>query len=110
MSRLLEAKIEFVSQKGFVDEEGYPTEEYPSEYCCHASIKDFNNDEFIAAYTTNSKLVISFKVRYCNFTKKLIFDTKTYKIKYNNLYYNIISANDLNQKHKYIIVKAEVVS
>lgn len=109
MSRMLENKIEFVSKQTITDEEGYPSKEYPSEYCCHASIKEFNNSEFIAAYTTNRKIVISFKVRYCNFTKKIIFDTKTYKIKYNNLYYNIVSASDLNQRHKYIIVKAEVV-
>lgn len=109
MSRLLENKIEFVSQNSIRDEEGYCNTEYKTEYSCHAGIKEFNNSEFIEAYTTNSKILISFKVRYCNFTKKLIFDTKTYKIKYNNLYYNIISANDLNQQHKYIILKAEVV-
>ena len=101
--------IEFVSQNAVTDEEGYSNEEYKSEYKCHANIQNFNNSEFISAYTTNSKILISFKVRYCNFTKKLIFDIKTYKIKYNNLFYNIISANDLNQQHKYIILKAEVV-
>lgn len=106
---MLDTKIEFITSNNSIDDEGYPHSSPESKCTFHAEIKNFNNEEFMAAYTTKSKTVISFKVRYCKFTKDLCFDTKTYQIKYNNDYYNIINANDLNQKHKYIIVKAEKV-
>ena len=54
----------------------------------------------------NTELLYSFRTRYCRFTKALELDTRTYKIKYMDKYFNIISANDYGMAHLYIDVKA----
>lgn len=102
--------IEFINTDTIYDEEGYPTSSTKAEYKCHANIMNFSNSEFFAAYTTNNKIVISFKVRFCNFTKKLKNDTKKYKIKFENNYYNIIDASDYKNTHQWIILKAETIN
>ncbi len=71
-------------------------------------INSLSNDEFTNTYATFNKYIISFRVRYCKFTKGLEFNTKKYKLRYKDNLFNIISAQDYKNLHKYVDVKVEV--
>lgn len=72
-----------------------------------ASVFNFNNSEFVQAYSTNQKIIVSFRVIYNRFTKDLTFKTKEYQILWNGQLYNIITA--VQKDRNYVDVKAEVV-
>lgn len=100
--------IEFVKQNIDEDEEGVKSENLIVEYSCHANRKDLSNTEFVNTYATYNKYIISFRVRACKFTKALEFNTKDYLVRYKGKLFNIVSAIDYQNMHKYIDVKVEV--
>lgn len=101
-------RITFVSAITIENENGIKEETYKEEYTCWANRLNLSNDEFTNAYATLNKYIISFRVRCCKFTKALEFNTKKYKVKYKDNIFNIISAIDYKNLHKYIDVKIEV--
>ena len=78
-------------------------------YTCLANRLNMSNSEFTKSYTTFNKYLISFRVRYCKFTKALEYKTKEYKLRYKGQVFNIIAAIDYQNLHKFIDVKCEVV-
>ena len=104
----MDDRIEFVTCTTVEDEEGIKKEEVEVAYTCWANRLNMSNSEFTKSYTTFNKYLISFRVRYCKFTKSLEFNTKNYKVRYKNQILNIISALDYKNAHKYVDVKVEV--
>lgn len=74
----------------------------------YANVLNLNNSEFAQAYSTNSSIIVSFRVVYSKFTRDLIFSTKNYRIKWRNIEYDILAvvpSKDLN----YADIKAKAV-
>ena len=101
-------KVAFVSTETVENENGFKIPIETTVYECWANRLNLSNDEFTNTYATFNKYIISFRVRYCKFTKELEFNTKKYKLRYKDNLFNIISAQDYKNLHKYIDVKVEV--
>ena len=105
----MDDRIEFVTCTTVEDEDGIKKEEVEVAYTCWVNRLNMSNSEFTKSYTTFNKYLISFRVRYCNFTKTLEYKTKEYKLRYKGQVFNIIAAIDYQNLHKFIDVKCEVV-
>ena len=105
----MDDRIEFVTCTTVEDEDGIKKEEVEVAYTCWANRLNMSNSEFTKSYTTFNKYLISFRVRYCKFTKALEYKTKEYKLRYKGQVFNIIAAIDYQSQHKFIDVKCEVV-
>ena len=105
----MDDRIEFVTCTTVEDEDGIKKEEVEVAYTCWANRLNMSNSEFTKSYTTFNKYLISFRVRYCKFTKALDYKTKEYKLRYKGQVFNIIAAIDYQNLHKFIDVKCEVV-
>ena len=105
----MDDRIEFVTCTTVEDEDGIKKEEVEVAYTCWANRLNMSNSEFTKSYTTFNKYLISFRVRYCKFTKSLEYKTKEYKLRYKGQVFNIIAAIDYQSLHKFIDVKCEVV-
>lgn len=105
----MDDRIEFVTCTTVEDEDGIKKEEVEVAYTCWANRLNMSNSEFTKSYTTFNKYLISFRVRYCKFTKALEYKTKEYKLRYKGQVFNIIAAIDYQSLHKFIDVKCEVV-
>ena len=105
----MDDRIEFVTCTTVEDEDGIKKEEVEVAYTCWANRLNMSNSEFTKSYTTFNKYLISFRVRYCKFTKALEYKTKEYKLRYTGQVFNIIAAIDYQNLHKFIDVKCEVV-
>ena len=103
-----EERIKFITTETGYDDMGFPKEEIVVKYECWANIKNMTNQEFIQAYTNNLKVVVSFRVRKCNFTKELVFNTTKFQLVYKERKFNIIEAIPTTNG-LYIDVKASVV-
>ncbi len=110
---VLNKRINFITntkQEKEFDDDGFPI---PSKddiyYSCWCNVKRLSFKEFYSAYTVNSKIVDSFRVRKC---KKIdSIDSKTYKIKYNNKTYNIIYINpDSEGDSMWVDFKGELIN
>ena len=104
----MDDRIEFVTCTTVEDEDGIKKEEVEVAYTCWANRLNMSNSEFTKSYTTFNKYLISFRVRYCKFTKALEYKTKEYKLRYKGQVFNIIAAVDYQSMHKFIDVKCEV--
>ena len=104
----MDDRIEFVTCTTVEDEDGIKKEEVEVAYTCWANRLNMSNSEFTKSYTTFNKYLISFRVRYCKFTKALEYKTKEYKLRYKGQVFNIIAAIDYQNLHKFIDVKCEV--
>ena len=102
-------RVEFIAYTQIEDEDGILEDEEEVVYSCWANKKSMTNDEFVNSYATFNKYLISFRVRYCNFTKTLEYKTKEYKLRYKGQVFNIIAAIDYQNLHKFIDVKVEGV-
>ena len=105
----MDDRIEFVTCTTVEDEDGIKKEEVEVAYTCWANRLNMSNSEFTKSYTTFNKYLISFRVRYCKFTKALEYKTKEYKLRYKGQVFNIIAAIDYQSLHKFVDVKCEVV-
>ena len=101
-------RVAFVRTETVENENGFKVPTETIAYECWANRLNLSNDEFTNTYATFNKYIISFRVRYCEFTKSLEFNTKKYKLKYKDNLFNIISAQDYKNLHKYVDVKVEV--
>lgn len=101
-------RISFIKFETCENENGFKETKETVEYTCWANRLNLSNSEFANTYATFNKYIISFRVRCCKFTKNLEFNTKKYKVKYKDNLFNIISAIDYKNLHKYIDVKIEV--
>ena len=104
----MDDRIEFVTCTTVEDEDGIKKEEVEVAYTCWANRLNMSNSEFTKSYTTFNKYLISFRVRYCKFTKALEYKTKEYKLRYKGQVFNIIAAIDYQNLHKFVDVKCEV--
>ena len=104
----MDDRIEFVTCTTVEDEDGIKKEEVEVAYTCWANRLNMSNSEFTKSYTTFNKYLISFRVRYCKFTKALEYKTKEYKLRYKGQVFNIIAAIDYQSLHKFVDVKCEV--
>jgi SPP1 family predicted phage head-tail adaptor len=107
---VLDKRISFITEGKTYDEDGFPIKNGDVEYySCWCNVKRLSFKEFYSAYTVNSKIVDSFRVRKC---KKIdCIDSKTYKIKYNNKTYNIIYINPNPEADSmWVDFKGEVVN
>ena len=102
-------RVEFIAYTQIEDEDGILEDKEEVVYSCWANKKSMTNDEFVNSYATFNKYLISFRVRYCNFTKALEYKTKEYKLRYKGQVFNIIAAIDYQNLHKFIDVKVEGV-
>ena len=102
-------RVEFIAYTQTEDEDGIMEEKEEVVYSCWANKKSMTNDEFVNSYATFNKYLISFRVRYCNFTKALEYKTKEYKLRYKGQVFNIIAAIDYQDLHKFVDVKVEVI-
>ena len=102
-------RVEFIAYTQIEDEDGILEDKEEVVYSCQANKKYMTNDEFVNSYATFNKYLISFRVRYCNFTKALEYKTKEYKLRYKGQVFNIIAAIDYQNLHKFIDVKCEVI-
>ena len=75
-------KVAFVSTETVENENGFKIPTNTTVYECWANRLNLSNDEFTNTYATFNKYIISFRVRYCKFTKELEFNTKKYKLRY----------------------------
>ena len=105
----MDDRIEFVTCTTVEDEDGIKKEEVEVAYTCWANRLNMSNSEFTKSYTTFNKYLISFRVRYCKFTKALEYKTKEYKLRYKGQVFNIIAAIDYQSLHKFVDVKCEVM-
>ena len=64
-------RVEFIAYTQIEDEDGILEDKEEVVYSCWANKKSTTNDEFVNSYATFNKYLISFRVRYCNFTKTL---------------------------------------
>lgn len=106
----MDERIEFVTVRTFENDEGVKTQNIEVVYTCWANRKNLSNDEFLKSYAAFNKYLISFRTRCCKFTKALEFKTKDYKVRYKGQLFNIVSAMDYQNGHKYVDVKCEVIS
>ena len=102
-------RVEFIAYTQIEDEDGILEDKEEVVYSCWANKKYMTNDEFVNSYATFNKYLISFRVRYCNFTKTLEYKTKEYKLRYKGQVFNIIAAIDYQSLHKFVDVKCEVM-
>ena len=102
-------RVEFIAYTQIEDEDGILEDTEEVVYSCWANRLNMSNSEFTKSYTTFNKYLISFRVRYCKFTKALEYKTKEYKLRYKGQVFNIIAAIDYQNLHKFIDVKCEVV-
>ena len=79
------------------------------DYQCHSSFLDVSSLEFNKCSAEWQQNNVSFRVRYCNFTKALRLNTKKYYIKFQDCIYDIKAAVDYKNQHKYIDVKATLI-
>ncbi len=104
----LEERIMFLENKTEFNDLGFPVSIDSIAYSCWANVLNMSNTEIYKNYTENQKIFVSFRVRRCNFTKNLVYQTTKYKLKYNGIDFNIITAIPTLDK-KYVDIKAEVV-
>lgn len=102
-------RVEFIAYTQTEDEDGILEDTEEVVYSCWANKKSMTNDEFVNSYATFNKYLISFRTRYCKFTKELEYNTKKYKLRYKNQIFNIIAAIDYQNLHKFVDVKVEVI-
>ena len=103
-------KVAFVSTETVENENGFKIPTNTTVYECWANRLNMSNSEFTKSYTTFNKYLISFRVRYCKFTKSLEFNTKNYKVRYKNQILNIISALDYKTDLKSELILEELHS
>lgn len=90
---------------------GFAGESWDDEYYpCWAKVKNINGSEYVEAKATNSESIITFTVRYCNKTKEILIpgNSKIFRVRYNNVYYDIEYPSDFNNSHRYIDLKCKV--
>lgn len=95
------------------DEEGFSNSHWDEDYySCWCSFRSVSGKEYFSAKTDNSENIVTFTVRYCNKTKPLVEPgaTKEFRILYKKNLYNIKYACDIQDKHQWITIKAEVIS
>lgn len=103
----LNKRIEFITTKDKLSENGLSIgKEKIIFYSCWANAKFLSGKEFIQAYTTNSQIVVSFRVRCCKKVSEI--DSLTYKIRFNNKTYNILYINNIDDK--FVDLKCEVIN
>lgn len=109
MGKALNQKIDFITIEKVKEGSITKGEKEVIHYSCRASVIDVSGTEFNSGNAEWQQLKASFRVRFCDFTKKLILNTKKYLIKYNGISYNIEFASNYKQKNLYIDVKATMI-
>lgn len=92
------------------DDEGFSIQKWDDFYPCWSSFKSISGSEFIAAKANNSENIVTFTIRYCKKAKALLNNTKNFRIKYNNKYYDIVYVDDFRSRHKFIDIKATLTN
>ena len=104
----LDKKIIFIEPSNETDDEGFRKyDEYNEKYSCWANVYNITNSEFNKGASVANQIKCSFRTRYCKFTKNLIDNSTTFKIKYNNRIFNITGAVDYKNEQIYVDVKGE---
>lgn len=109
MGKALNGKIEFITITKVKEGSIITGETENVHYSCRTQFMDISGIEFNSGNSEWQKIKGSFRVRYCDFTKKLALNTKKYFIKYNERRYNIEFASNYKQKNLYIDIKATLI-
>lgn len=107
----LTERIELEMLEEIQNENGFTQKNWTSIYKCWAKYRAINGSEFLSAKATNSENVVTFSVRYCKQTKKLLEAnaTKIFRIQFKGRAYNILYASDFEDSHEYIDIKCSVI-
>lgn len=97
-------RIEFIRYIAYEDKEGIRHNDIVVDYKCSADRTSFSNSESSNDVILNNYDIV-LKVRNCEFTRNLEFNTRTYKVRYKNIIFNI--ANAFVEDRYYISIKLE---
>lgn len=105
----LREKIAFITFEKTTNDNGFPIAKEVIKYECRASKKDLNGKQFFDSMTNNSKIIVSFRVRYCNAIKEVMNMNKNeFKLKYNNKLYDVVYIYDIQNEHHYVDFKVQI--
>ena len=86
------------------------TEEWEDYYSAHAEVNKSSGKEYFNARTNITENTYNFKVRYISKFSNIVFDTTGYRIIYRNNVFNIINADDKQERHINITLVANCVT
>ena len=109
MAVILNEKIDFITIETIKVGSIVKGKQETIHYSCRCSYLDVSGSEFNKAGAVWETIKGSFRVRYCNFTKGLVKNTKKYMIKYNDNLYNIQMVSNYKNLNKWIDIKATLI-
>lgn len=89
---------------------GIKKEVWIDYYSCWSELLDLFGQEKYAAFNVKLENSIKFKCRMCEKLKKLITNTKDYRVLWNNEAYNLIFVDSINGSKTEIILQVQRVS
>lgn len=95
------------------DEEGFNKESWNDYYNCWARFKTVGWKEYYSAKAIQAENTVTFTIRYSPKIKAMLDDpsvTKKYRVVYKSKNYDIKYINDLDNKHEYVDIKAEIIT
>ncbi len=109
----LNNRITIQKLENTVDLEGFNNEVWIDYYKCWACFRTVGWKEYFSARAIKAENTVTFTVRYSPKIKMMLEGlevTKDYKIIYKGKSYDIKYINDLENKHKYVDIKAEIIT
>lgn len=104
-------KIIILKEIDIIDKDGYRTNKtYEEIYKCWANINNLYGKELYSAYTVDLQNTLNCKVKYCKLLKdtflNLSFNNrKKYKVKWNNIIYDISMVDFMSFNKKNVVFK-----
>ncbi len=86
------------------------TEEWQNYYSCFAEVNKSSGKEYFNAKTNITENTFNFKVRYIEKLSNIVFDTTGYRIIYKKNVFNIINADDKQERHINITLVANCIT
>lgn len=96
-----------------VDDNGLNIEDWIEYHKCWSCFRTIGWKEYYSAKAIQAENTVTFTLRYSPKIKDMLDDisvTKNYKVVYKNKNYDIKYINDLENKHEYVDIKAEIIT
>lgn len=109
----LNERITIQNFNSVIDNEGFNVQEWIDYHTCWCCFRTVGWKEYFSAMQVQAQNTVTFTVRYSNKIKDIIEDiqaTKKYRVVYKNNAYDIKYINDLENKHEYVDIKAEIIT
>lgn len=105
------ARIVILKEIDNIDKDGYRTNKtYEEIYKCWANINNLYGKELYSAYTVDLQNTLNCKVKYCKLLKDTFLNLsdnnrKKYKVKWNDIIYNISMIDFMSFNKKNVVFK-----